>query len=71
MFITMHESWYFCFILQLKKNVCVAAFVSVAGSNLAVTSPRSLTVQNESGETVQIVATDAQGNIITGGKRFV
>lgn len=30
------------------------------------TGHRSLTVQSESGETVQIVATDAQGNIVTG-----
>ncbi|KAK7107894.1 hypothetical protein V1264_015729 [Littorina saxatilis] len=40
--------------------------VSVAGTSLSVSSPRQLTVQNaESGETVQIVATDAQGNLVT------
>ncbi|KAL8611075.1 hypothetical protein ACOMHN_064366 [Nucella lapillus] len=39
----------------------------VVSSSLAVSSPRSLHVQSaDTGETVQIVATDAQGNIVTG-----
>ena len=43
----------------------------VASTSLAVSSPRTLTVQSaEGGETVQIVATDAQGNIVTGGKLY-
>ena len=47
-------------------------FVSVvASTSLAGSSPRTLTVQStEGGETVQIVATDAQGNIVTGGKLY-
>ncbi|XP_076445552.1 deformed epidermal autoregulatory factor 1 homolog isoform X2 [Babylonia areolata] len=47
-----------------KEVPCV---FPVASSSLAVSSPRSLTVQSaDTGETVQIVATDAQGNFVTG-----
>ena len=45
----------------------VLLFLEVSGS-LTVSSSHPLTVQNaDSGETLQIVATDAQGNIVTSG----